>query len=232
VIHLVGIISEVGERTFENVHVKGTENILAAARHAGIERFLHMSALGTRPDALSRYHQSKWAAEEAVRASDLDCTIFRPSLIYGPDDHFVNFFAKIIRRSPVVPLVGSPTAKFQPVSVEAVARGFIKGMHEPRSIGQTYDLAGQDVLTFPEIVDTILKVMGRRRLKLRLPQSFVRMQAALLEFVFPRLLRKAPPLNRDQLVMLEEDNVGNPQPANQLFDLKPVPLAEGIARYL
>src|SRR5262249_17805837 len=90
IIHLVGIISEVGEQTFGRVHTEGTKNLVAAAQHAGVRRFVHMSALGTRSGAVSRYHRSKWAAEEAVRASKLDYTIFRPSLIYGPGDHFVN----------------------------------------------------------------------------------------------------------------------------------------------
>ena len=82
VVHLVGIISEVGQNTFENVHTRGTENIVAVARAAGMKRFIHMSALGTRPNAASRYHQSKWAAEEIVRQSGLAWTIFRPSIIF------------------------------------------------------------------------------------------------------------------------------------------------------
>src|SRR5206468_12073467 len=86
VIHLVGIISEVGRSTFENVHTRGTQDMVAAAQRSGVKRFLQMSALGTRPKAASRYHQTKWAAEEAVRRSGLDFTIFRPSLIYGPQD--------------------------------------------------------------------------------------------------------------------------------------------------
>src|SRR5437016_11869898 len=88
VIHLVGIISEVSRSTFENVHTQGARNVVAAAQAAGVKRFIHMGALGTRLHASSRYHQTKWAAEEAVRASGLDYTIFRPSLIYGPQDQF------------------------------------------------------------------------------------------------------------------------------------------------
>jgi NADH dehydrogenase len=232
VIHLVGIISEVGESTFENVHPRGTGNLLAAARHAGVRRFVHMSALGTRPDAVSRYHQSKWAAEELVRHSGLDYTIFRPSLIYGPEDQFINLFVRIIRLSPVVPLLGSPCARFQPVPVEAVAAAFARSLDEPKAVGQAYALCGQEALTLSEIVDRILDVLGKQRLKLHVPLSLARCQAACLEFVFRRLLRKAPPLNRDQLLMLQEDNVGNPEPANELFGLRPVPLQEGIASYL
>jgi uncharacterized protein YbjT (DUF2867 family) len=232
VIHLVGIISEVGESTFGNVHVRGTENIVRAAQQAGVQRFVHMSALGTRPNAASRYHQTKWAAEELVRHSGLDFTIFRPSLIYGPQDQFINVFARVTRLSPVVPLMGSPRARFQPVAVTVVAAAFAKALGEPKAIGQTYDLCGPEALTLSEIVGQIMDVMQRRRLKLQVPPGIARCQAVLLEFVFRRLMGKASPLNRDQLVMLEEDNVGNPNPANELFGLVPTPLREGIAKYL
>ena len=232
VIHLVGIIAEVGESTFESVHTRGTGNIVSAAKQAKVRRFVHMSALGTRPNAASRYHQTKWAAEELVRHGGLDFTIFRPSLIYGPQDQFINLFARMIRLSPVVPLMGSPRARFQPVSVEAVAAALTKSLGKPQSIGQTYDLCGPEALTLSEIVDRILDVLNRRRLKLRVPPGLARCQAVLLELVFRRLLRKASPLNRDQLIMLQEDNVGNPQPANELFGLTPTSLRAGIARYL
>jgi len=106
VIHLVGIISEIGSNTFENVHIGGTQNVVAAAQSAGVGRFIHMSALGTRPNAAACYHQSKWAAEQIVRNSGLDYTIFRPSIIYGPRDHFVNLFARLSRFSPILPVMG------------------------------------------------------------------------------------------------------------------------------
>ena len=220
VIHLVGIISEVGDNTFENVHTRGTQNVVAAARQAGVKRFVQMSALGTRSNAVSRYHQSKWEAEEIVRRSGLDYTIFRPSIIYGPEDQFVNLFARMSRFSPVLPVMGSGRGKFQPVPVADVATCFVKALTEPKSIGQTFDLCGGDVLTLEGILDQILSVTGRMRLKLHVPMNVARYQAALLEFVFARLLGKSPPLNRDQLVMLQEDNVGNPQPANELFGLE------------
>jgi NADH dehydrogenase len=232
VIHLVGIISEVGESTFENVHVRGTGNIVMAARQAGARRFVHMSALGTRPNAASRYHQTKWAAEEIVRHSGLDLTIFRPSLIYGPQDQFINLFARMIRFSPVVLLMGSPQARFQPVPVEVVATAFVRSLGQPKSIGQTYDLCGPDALTLSETVEQLMSVLQRRRLKINVPLGLARCQAAFLEFVYRCLLRKASPFNGDQLIMLQEDNVGDPHPANEWFGLKPVTLKEGIAGYL
>jgi uncharacterized protein YbjT (DUF2867 family) len=232
VIHLVGIISEVGRCTFENIHARGTENVVAAARQAGVRRFVQMSALGTRPEAISRYHQSKWAGEECVRRSGLEATVFRPSLIYGPRDQFVNLFARMIRLSPVVPVIGNRASRFQPVSVAAVGQAFVGALTKPGSIGKSYDLCGPDTLTMEGIVDEIMKAMGRRRWKMRVPRGLARLQATLLEWFFPRVLRRAPPLNRDQLIMLNEDNVGNARPANEMFDLKHPRFREGIGEYL
>jgi NADH dehydrogenase len=232
VLHLVGIISEVGDSTFENVHTTGTRNVVQVAGRAGVRRFVHMSALGTKPNAQARYHQSKWAAEEIVRASGLEFTSFRPSLIYGPGDHFVNLFAKIIRWSPILPIFGEGEAKFQPVPVETVANAFVKALAEPRSVGETIDLCGPETFTLPELLDEILRGMRRKRMKLHIPLAVARGQAAMLEFIFPRLLSKAPPLNRDQLLMLQEDNVGDPQRAKELFQLRSPRFREGIARYL
>ncbi len=227
VVHLVGIISE-GKATFENVHTEGTRNVIEAAKRAEVKRFVHMSALGTRPNAVSRYHKSKWAAEELVRSSGLDWTIFRPSLIYGPRDQFVNLFAKIIRWSPIVPVMGRKDAKFQPVSVNNVAEAFVKALNEPRSAGNTFDLCGSETFTLAQIIDEIMRATGKRRFKLPVPGWAARMQAAFLELLFGHLLRKPPPLNRDQLIMLEEDNVGDCRPARELFGLKERPFRDGI----
>jgi uncharacterized protein YbjT (DUF2867 family) len=232
VVHLVGIISEAGASTFENIHTRGTLNMVDAAEKVGVKRFIHMSALGTRADAVSRYHKSKWAAEELVRSSRLHHTIFRPSLIYGPKDHFVNLFAKISRLSPVVPVIGNRHSRFQPVGVEMVARAFVAALSEPRAVGQTYDLCGPERFTLGEMIDQILATLGRKRLKVQVPPALARGQAAFLELLFQRLLRQPPPLNRDQLLMLQEDNIGDPAPANDLFGLEQKGFREGIERYL
>ena len=232
VIHLVGIISEVGEQTYERVHTDGTRHLLAAAKAAGVPRFLHMSALGTRPGAVARYPRSKWAAEEAVRASGLAWTIFRPSLIYGPGDGFVNLFARLSRWSPVLPVMGDGRGLLQPVAVEDVARCFAGALAVPSSIGQTYDLCGRERLSFTAVLDEILAATGRRRWKLRVPLSLARAQAALLEFTCAKLLRRAPPLNRDQLLMLAEDNVGDAEPASRTFGFEPVEFRAGIRLFL
>lgn len=232
VIHLVGIIAEVGAQTFENVHVVATQNIVAATRQAGIARYEHMSALGTRPNAIARYHQTKWAAEEIVRGSGLAWTIFRPSIIYGPGDGFVNLFARISKYSPVLPLIGGGRMKFQPISVENVARCFVAGLKEPKAIHGTFDLGGTEVLSLREIIATVLAVTKRRRWLLPIPFAVAVVQAALAQFVFANLLRKTPPLNRDQVTLLREDNVGDTRAADLLFGLRHEPYKSGIARYL
>jgi NADH dehydrogenase len=231
-VHLVGIISEAGASTFESLHTQATQNAVAAARKAGIGRMVHMSALGTRPGAAARYHQTKWAAEESVRQSGLDYTIFRPSLIYGPRDHFVNLFATIARLSPVVPVLATGAVLFQPVAVECVARAFAQALDEPKASGRAFDLCGPERLTLEQIIDGIIRALGRRRLKCSIPLELARLQATALEFVFPKLLGKAPPLNRDQLLMLREDNTGDPKPADELFGLSHPSFQEGIQRYL
>jgi NADH dehydrogenase len=232
VIHLVGIISEAGSATFEHVHVRTTANVLAAASAAGVKRFIQMSALGTRPHAVSRYHQTKWAAETLVRASGLDWTIFRPSLIYGRHSGFVRTFERISRYSPLVPVIGSGRAQMQPVSVDAVTRSFVGALEEPRAAGRVFDLTGHETLSFVEVLRALLKALGRHRLLLHLPLPLARAQASLLEVVLGRWLKLPPPLNRDQIAMLQEDNTGDGRPAAELFGLKPVRFADDLARML
>ena len=232
VIHVVGIIGELRKTTFERVHIEGTRNVVEAAKAAGVARFIHMSALGSRPDAVSRYHRSKWAAEEIVRGSGLAFTIFRPSIVYGRGDLFVNLFDRISRVSPVLPLIGSGRGTLQPIRVEDVAQCFARALGEPRSVGQAYDLGGPEVLTFQTILKQILEVTSRRRWLVRIPLPVARMQARLLEIVYPILLSQPAPLSQDQLIMLEERTVGNVEIARHLFRLPAVTFRDGIAAYL
>jgi NADH dehydrogenase len=229
VVHLVGIIREEAATlsTFERIHTQGTVNVLEAAVATGVRRYLHMSALGSRPGARARYHQSKWAAEEAVRAGPIPWTIFRPSIIYGPGDQFVNLFAALIRRYPVVPVIGSGQQRLQPVTVEHVAEGFARAVELAASVKQTYDVGGPDAVTMVRLLDLIGTALGRARVrKVHVPLGVVRPAA--------RLLHRLPgfPLTPDQLLMLEEDNVGDPQPFYTTFGLSPVPLATGLRAML
>jgi uncharacterized protein YbjT (DUF2867 family) len=227
VIHLVGIIHEHRESTFERAHTQATKHVVDETKRAGVKRYLQMSALGTRANARSRYHQTKWAAEEYVRKSGLAWTIFRPSVIYGPKDKSINTLLKVIRRLPFVPVLGPGTTKIQPISVENVARAFVGAIRNDNSIGKTYDLCGLEAFTWNELYDKLQLLLGSRKPKIHLPLPVARLQAALFE----RMLSQ-PPFTRDQLLMLQEDNVDDPQPAIRDFLLEHEKFEEGIARYL
>ena len=229
VIHLVGIIRErpVQASTFETVHAQGTTNIVQEAVAAGVRRFVHMSALGTRAGARSRYHQTKWAGEEAVRASGMAWTIFRPSIIYGRGDGFVSLLAGMIRRFPVVPVIGTGAQRLQPVPVEQVAEGFVRALRLPATVKQTYDVGGADAVTMIELLDLVGTTLGRRRVhKIRIPMAVMRPAT--------RVLHGLPgfPVTPDQLLMLEENNTCDPRPFLTTFGLSPAPLAAGLRRML
>ena len=231
IIHLVGIISQTGRHLREHPHAGHSEHPRRRAerRRSAVPSYKRP---GHWAGAVSRYHQTKWAAEQSVRGSRLDYTIFRPSLIYGRGDRFANLFATITRFSPMVPVLGRRGARFQPAAVEAVAKAFVQALVRPEAVGRTYDLCGPDALTLPEILDVILEVTGRRRFKVRIPAGLAWALASVMEQVWPKLLGRAPPLNRNQLIMLGEDNLGNPSPANGLFSLPRTSFREGIARLL
>lgn len=229
VVHLVGIIRErpaIGS-TFERVHVQGTQNVLGAAAATGVRRYLHMSALGTRAGARSRYHRTKWAAEEAVRSSPLPWTIFRPSIVYGPGDEFVTMLRGMIEGLPVVPVIGSGRQRLQPVPVAQVAQGFARALALEATVKHTYDVGGPDAVSMVELLDMIAAALGRRRrLKVHVPIGLVR--------PVTQILHRLPgyPLTPDQLLMLEEDNTCDPSAFFSTFGLTPVPLAAGLRALL
>src|SRR4030095_4829090 len=227
IIHLVGIIREHRARgvTFDALHIRATENMLQLAKAGGVPRYLHMSALGARPDARSRYHRTKWAAEEAVRASGLDWTIFRPSVIFGPGDELVTMLAGMVQRLPVVPVLGDGRYRIQPIAVEQAAEGFARALRVPASDGRAYEVAGPVAYPFVEILDHIGAALGRRRVrKAHVPLGPVRAAT--------RLLQALPfyPLTSDQLTMLEEESVTDPAAFYADCSLVPQSLDEGLRR--
>jgi len=205
VIHLVGIIAPTRAQSFEDVHVRGTENVLEACMNAGVRRYVHMSALGTeRGRDRSAYWRTKWLAERAVRASDLEATIFRPSLMFGPDDEFFNRLARAVRWSPVVPLPSGGSQQFQPVWVGDVAEVFLQAARMEKTPRPLYRVAGPEVLTLREIVGQLARVLGKKRPVVPVPTAALRLAAGALEAVLP-----SPPVTRDQLAMLEVPNVAD-----------------------
>lgn len=229
VIHLVGIIREFPERkiTFQRLHVEATRHLIAAAQAQGVQRFLHMSANGSRADAVAPYHQSKWQAEEALRASTLDWTIFRPSLICGRGDSFVTLLADMVRRFPVVPVIGDGDYRLSPVAVGDVAASFVKALQLPQTIGQSYQCCGARALSYNQILDAIAKALGKDGVtKLHHPLLLMKPLIALLEG-FPVF-----PITRNQLTMLLEGNSCDPAPWAETFALTPTPLETVLSNML
>jgi len=223
VIHLVGIIRETPGVTFRAVHVEGTLTVVEACQRAGIARLLHMSALGSRPDARSHYHQTKWEAEELVRASGLRATIFRPSVMFGVGNGFLPEMRGLLHRGPVIPIIGSGKALLQPIWVEDTASGFVGALSRPETAGQAYDLGGPERMTFEELVDILADAEGIRKPKLHLPVTVMRVAARIGTGISQRF-----PLTPDQLVMLLEDNVCDIRPMRETFGIEPAPLREHL----
>lgn len=237
VIHLVGIIRENPSRniTFERLHTIATRRVVDAAKSVGIRRYLHMSALGTRPNAPSHYHQTKHLAEEYVRSSGLDWTIFRPSLIHGPHGEFMRMEAAWARRQAppflFMPYFGAGltgrggAGHLQPVYVHDVARAFVDALENPATIGKTYPLAGPRQYTWPDLHRAAAQILvGHPRLVLPLPVWKAKLLTRLLP---PSLL----PFNRDQILMSQEDNTADLTPFRRDFPWEPRGFEETLAEY-
>ncbi|MCI0453708.1 MAG: complex I NDUFA9 subunit family protein [Candidatus Dadabacteria bacterium] len=225
VIHLVGIIKEVDTQTFERVHFQGTKNVVDLAKEAGVKKYVHMSALGTRKDAKSKYHSTKWKAEEYLRKSSLTYTIFRPSIIFGPDDEFINTFIRIIKLSPFVPVIKG--GKLQPIYVGDVSHCFVQSLTNTKTDGKTFELGGNKQYTLEEIIKLMMKVLNVKRILIPIPSLLMYPPA----FLFQNVLRN-PPLTLDQLIMLEEDNVCDMKEVEDVFSFSPLPLEDALKQYL
>jgi uncharacterized protein YbjT (DUF2867 family) len=227
VIDLVAIISGKPE-DFQRVMVQGTRDLVAAAKKARVKLFILMSALGVgeRTKDLTPYFHAKWDEEQAVQASGLDYTIFRPSFVFGAGGGSLPIYIRQVRWSPVVTVIGDGTRRLQPIWVEDVAAFFAKSLSLPAAVNQTFELAGPDVVTWNELYERIRRVLGKRRATIHMPYGLVRAGAAVVE--------KLPldfPLSRDAVTMLEfEDNVTDIGPAVETFGIRPITLDEQLRR--
>jgi NADH dehydrogenase len=182
--------------------VQLVERVIAAMRQAGVVRLLHMSALGANLDGTSMYSRSKAAGEALVRASALDWTIFQPSVVFGPDDHFLNTFAGLAHWFPIIPLAGS-SARLQPVYVIDVAAAFVAALARPDCVGQSLVLVGPRIYTLKELVQFAgLAAIGKLRPVLPLPMALGKLQAMMFE-----MLPGEPLISRDNLDSLKVDNI-------------------------
>ncbi len=201
VVNCVGILAESGRQTFERVHYLGPARLARLAREAGVERLVHISAIGADPRSRSAYARSKAQGEAAVRDAFPTATILRPSIVFGPEDQFFNRFAAMAMISPVLPLIGGGRTRFQPVYVGDVADAVLKCLEEPAAAGRTYELGGPKIYNFRELVELLLSEIRRKRLLIDLPFGAAEFQARMMS-VLP-----SPPLTRDQVELLRSDNV-------------------------
>ncbi|MCK5481969.1 MAG: complex I NDUFA9 subunit family protein, partial [Gammaproteobacteria bacterium] len=182
VINLVGLLFERGRYSFDAAHVKGTENILEAIKRGSATQYLHMSALGAGKIPESRYARSKGEAETRVRQSGLSWTIFRPSVIFGEGDSFFNKFKAMSRFAPVLPVIAGET-RFQPVWVEDVARVFVASIDNRHCFGKIYELAGPKSYSFMELMQLLMRYLGRNRLLLPIPGTAAKIMAAFMQLL-------------------------------------------------
>ncbi len=203
VINLVGILAESGKQTFKAVHVEGARAVAEAAREAGAQALVHLSAIGADPKSKSNYARTKAEGEAAVFGAFPSAVIMRPSVVFGPEDQFFNRFAALARFSPFLPLIGGGRTRFQPVYVGDVAAAVAAALAGRAEPGLTYELGGPEILTLKEILRLVLDYTGRKRILLYMPFWLAKLQA-LLTWPLPTGFR---PITVDQVRLLQRDNV-------------------------
>ncbi|MDP6258986.1 MAG: complex I NDUFA9 subunit family protein [Rhodospirillales bacterium] len=234
VVNLVGILSEWRAQNFANVHTQGAANVAKAAAAADVARLVQISAIGANEKSGARYAQTKAAGEAAIYAEFPNATIIRPSVIFGPEDHFFNFFAGLARFTWVMPVFGCPVipilkwftddailnidfygdggTKFQPVYVDDVAAAIVSALAAEDAPGKTYELGGPSVYSSVDIMRMLTKIIGRKRLLVPIPFWYLAIWGWLLQKI------PAPLLTYDQVKQLEADNVVS-EGAKTLADL-------------
>ena len=200
-INLVGILAPSGAQTFDSVQAQGAGAVAQAAATAGA-RMMHVSAIGADENSPSHYARSKAAGEKAVLSATPTATIFRPSVVFGPEDDFTNRFATLAQMSPALPLIGGGLTKMQPVYVGDVATAIAEAVDGKAKSGATYELGGPEVLSMREIMEIILATTGRKRMLVTLPFRLAKLQALFLQFAPGPLT-----LTADQVELLRSDNV-------------------------
>jgi uncharacterized protein YbjT (DUF2867 family) len=214
-------------RSFDLIHHRGPAMLAQLAAHAGARRFVHISAIGAASHSESAYARSKAAGEAAVLAAFPAATIIRPSLVFGPDDNLFNRFAAMARFAPIFPMIGGGETRFQPVFVGDVAHAVVAVLDRLEAEGKTYELGGPEVLTFRQLIELLLKEIHRPRLLVPVPAPIAAVGAYFAEFL------PDPPLTRDQVKMLQVDNIVTPgMPGLEALGVVPTALDLILPTYL
>ena len=213
-----------GGATLRLVNTEGTRSILRAATDAGVRRFVHLGALGVVDDPDLHYGSSKVKGMALVRESGLDWTILSPSLLFGPRDGFFNILGDLVRMSPgVVPITGKGDARFQPLAITDLAHAAVLTFGDPATVGREFLLGGPRYWTYREIVEEVLRGMGRKRALVPMPVALIRLVATVAEKI-----RLPFPVATDQLRQLKHDNIGPMGSVMDGFGFEPRPMEGGL----
>jgi len=216
VIHLVAVIRESREASYQQVNYQGVRNILVAAEAAGVRKFVHASTIGSTSDPGLQYLYSRWLAEQEVERSSIPHTIVRFPVGFGEGDEFFNTLAALVKVAPIVPVAGNGKALLQPIAVEDVARCLVLALDPEIATDQTVEVAGPIRFTYDDIVDLVAETLDAKVMKLHMPAGTMSMVAAFLEAIMPR-----PPVTRELLKMLHLDSIADPSSVETAFGFVP-----------
>ncbi len=233
VVNLVGVLYEAGRQGFDALHAAAARSLAGQAAALGIARFVQVSAIGADSASPSKYAQSKAAGEAAVRAAIPSATVVRPSIVFGPEDDFFNRFAGLAAISPVLPLIGGGTTKFQPVYAGDVGAAVAAALSDPASASRTYELGGPGIYTFKQLLEIMLRETRHRRILLPIPTPIARIMGQAGDLQATLLPVIAPQITTDQVAMLQRDNVANPKlPGLDALGVTPTALEGVLPTYL
>jgi NADH dehydrogenase len=223
VVHLVSIIRQRKDQTYDQVNRQGVNNVVAAARESRVKHFVLVSALGAGEDRAYPYLYSKWQGEQEVVNSGLPHTIIRPSIMFGAGDEFLNILAGLMRVSPLALVVGSGRNRLQPIAVEDMARCIALAVDRESLKGKTIEVGGPKQVSYNEIMAIVARALGRRRLRFHVPVWMMYVLAVVAQRIVPR-----PPVTTDQLRMLAIRNVAEPDVVEKTFGFTPRALEGNI----
>jgi NADH dehydrogenase len=227
VIHLVAIIREYRRQrrkvTFDAVNRQGTANVASVAKENGVKHFIHVSANGATKDPGYKYLYSKFQGEQEVITSGLPYTIFRPTLMYGPGDEFVNALAGLARLSPIVPVAGPGRNRFQPIEVDDVARCLAMSVNQGNLKGRTLEIGGPEQLSYNQMANMVARTMGTRRWFLHVPFWSAKVAVSVMQVLQPR-----PPVTTEMLGMMSLRNVSEFGVVEQTFGFTPKRMEDNI----
>ena len=226
IIHLVAIIRESKNATFDQVNRQGVANLVAAAKAGGVKRFVHVSAIGAANNRAYPYLFSKWRGEREVESGGIPYTIIRPSLLFGQGDEFLTMLAGLVQVSPLVPVVGLGRNRFQPIAADDVARCAVLALNRNDLTGKTVEIGGPEQVSYKQILDTVVRTLGKRRLPLYIPPFIMRLNVAIMKALLPK-----PPITSEQLRMLPNRNVAELRSVERAFGFSPRPM-EGNIDYI